>query len=550
MSDWLDLLPNLTPKQRELARESPDPADYLLQEELAEPSEVLAAGSRFYCVAALDLSRYTPDPECLSLLSEEHARRLKALPLFCIGDRLYVAVSRPQDLTALDFVAKSSGRDVEPVLALAQDIEAAITLWMVTSEHSTDFVESIQASVSEEQIAAALEEKLQDQDAPTVRLVDHIFTQGVRMGASDIHLEPFPDKILLRYRLDGYLREHSAPPKAMYPAVVSRIKIASGLDISERRLPQDGRASITVDGKKYDLRVSIIPNLHGEGVVLRILNPHSVQLDLGSLGFDVDIQKRYEALLQLPYGIILVTGPTGSGKSTTLYATLNHISDIANKVITLEDPVEYQLPGITQIQIHPDIGYTFAEGLKAILRHDPDTVLVGEIRDLESAQIAVRAALTGHQMFSTLHTNDSLQAITRLCDMGVPLYQIMASLNGVIAQRLLRRLCPKCKQLEQPDPERLRALGLSAAEADGKVFAPVGCPDCHRLGYKGRVAIYELLEITARIRRLTPTEAQPERIREEAEKDGTYFPLQASANRKVLQGLTSLEEATSLLVGK
>ena len=550
MSDWLDLLPLLTPELRTKARNAPDGGEFLLAQDLAQADEILAACSQFFHVPSLRLGPYNPEPLALSILSEEQARRARALPLFLIKDRLYLAVADPQNLKVLDLVARLTGCVVEPVVAVLREIDEAITRWMVSHERSSQFVASIAASRPQQEVAGPAEENLEDREAPTIRLVDHILKQAVRLGASDIHFEPFAEIVMLRYRVDGHLRECPPPPKSMYAAIVSRIKIASDLDIAERRLPQDGRSSVVVDDKRYDLRVSVIPNLHGEGIVVRILSPYSIGLNLSSLGFEADMQARYEGLLRLPYGIILVTGPTGSGKTTTLYATLNHVKDISRKVITLEDPVEYQLAGITQIQLQPEIGYTFAVGLRAILRHDPDTVLVGEIRDLESAEIAIRAALTGHQMFSTLHTNTATQAITRLCDMGIPLYLLMASLNGVLSQRLLRRLCPVCKQPDQPDLARLKVVGITATEAEGKVFRPNGCSECHHIGYRGRVAIYELLQITKKIRGLSPDQTQPDLLREHAEKEGAFLSLQRSAALKVLEGVTSVEEAASLAVAE
>ncbi len=546
MSGILDALPLLTAEQRLFASQSGDPIATVIQEKWMEPDALLRAASEYFRVPWLQLSRYQPDPEAVSLLSEEQARRLRLVPLFRLQDHLYVAVGNPQNLQVQDFVAKLTGLVVEPIFALPKDIEDALNRWMLTSEKTSKVLADITARVQQD-VLGDQTAVLEDREAPTIKIVDHLITQAIRLGASDIHLEPFPDKILLRYRIDGHLREFPAPSSSIFNAVVSRIKISSGMDIAERRLPQDGRSSIEVDDRQYDLRVSIIPNLHGEGIVMRILNSHSIQLDLTALGFDPALLARYEKILKRPHGVILVTGPTGSGKSTTLYATLRKISDVSRKVITLEDPVEYQLAGITQIQVQPEIGYTFAAGLKAILRHDPDTVLVGEIRDLESAQIAIRAALTGHQMFSTLHTNDAPQAVTRLADMGVPLYQILASLNGVLAQRLVRRLCPRCKEPCHPEASGLAALGL---EADSEVtfFGPRGCQECNNIGYKGRVAVHELLDFTPTIRRLPPDQAYAETIADIASQEGAFFSLKTGLANKVRQGLTSIDEALALVV--
>ena len=542
MSDWGELL-ELSQEQRERLSHQSDPADFLLQQRWVEESLLLDAVSRHYECPALALRRFHPDPSCVHLLSEEQARRIRAIPLFRVGQHLYLAVSDPHNLQTQDFVAKITGLVVEPVFALRKDIEEALNRLLLTSEESTRTLQAIAAAVREDNLSQLQQTvTLEDRDAPTIKMVDHILAQAIRLGASDLHLECFPNKVLLRYRVDGLLREFPGPPLALYNAVISRIKISAGMDIAERRLPQDGRSSLMVDQKKYDLRVSIIPNVHGEGVVIRILNPQAVQLELSTLGFEPEILQRYELILKRPHGIILVTGPTGSGKSTTLYATLHRISDTSRKTITLEDPVEYQLPGITQIQVQPDIGYTFAQGLRAILRHDPDVVLVGEIRDLESAQIAVRAALTGHQMFSTLHTNDAPQAVTRLMDMGIPFYQIQASLNGVLAQRLVRRLCPRCRQLQESPSDSLAALGL-----EGEFFAAAGCQECNHFGFKGRMGVHELLDFTPELRALPVESANSELIATAALACGALIPMRYSLARKVSQGLTSVDEALALI---
>ncbi|MFN8608306.1 MAG: GspE/PulE family protein [Vulcanimicrobiota bacterium] len=542
---WIDSLPNLDEEQRAQLRQSGEPLEMLLERKWVSEMDAFQAASRYYNCPVLSLRRYQPDPAAVRLLSEQQARRVRSLPLFCVGNHLYLAVSDPENLQSQDFVAQLTGLVVEPVLALAHEIDEALNRSMLTEEASSQTLEAITAAVQDEtRLAIQHTAVIEDRDVPTVKLVDHILTQAIRLGASDLHLEAFPHKILLRYRIDGQLREFPAPPKPIYPAVVSRIKITSSLDIAERRLPQDGRASIVVDDKKYDLRVSIIPNVHGEGIVIRILNPHAISMDLAGLGFEPDILERYQRILARPHGVVLVTGPTGSGKSTTLYATLNQISGIARKVITLEDPVEYQLANVTQIQIQPEIGYTYGQGLRAILRHDPDVVLVGEIRDLESAQIAIRAALTGHQMFSTLHTNDAPQAITRLLDMGIPFYQLQAALNGVLAQRLVRRLCVRCRRPDQGTLEALLNLGLSAEQ---DTYVPVGCPECNGIGYRGRVAVHELLDFTPSLRRLRSDQVNAEDIARLAATEGAFFPMAECLRRKVLAGTTSVSEALELL---
>ncbi|MBN9416274.1 MAG: type II/IV secretion system protein [Candidatus Eremiobacteraeota bacterium] len=540
---WLERL-NLDEDQLQQLRQAVEPLEMVLDRKWATECEAFQAASLHYNCPVLSLRRYQPDPEAVRLLSEQQARRVRSVPLFRVGNRLYLAVADPENLQNQDFVAQLTGCVIEPVLALSKDIDEALNRSMITDERSSQTLEAITADVVGETKIIQQSAVIEDRDVPTVKLVDHIIMQAIRLGASDLHLEAFPHKVLLRYRIDGQLREFPAPPKAIYAAVVSRIKITSSLDIAERRLPQDGRASIYVDDKKYDLRVSIIPNVHGEGIVIRILNPHAVSMNLTALGFERDILERYERILARPHGVVLVTGPTGSGKSTTLYATLNGISGIAKKIITLEDPVEYQLANITQIQIQPEIGYTYAQGLRAILRHDPDVVLIGEIRDLESAQIAIRAALTGHQMFSTLHTNDAPQAVTRLLDMGIPFYQLQAALNGILAQRLVRRLCPRCRRPDEGSLDALLDLGL---RADQETFAGVGCPECNNIGYKGRVAVHELLDFTPSLRRLRGDQINAEDIAHQAASEGAFFTMADSLRRKVLSGVTSVAEALELL---
>jgi len=543
LSGWLELL-TLTDEQRQQLRQLPDPLEAVIERKWASEKEAFEAASLHYNCPVLSLRRYQPDLEAVRLLTEQQARRVRSLPLFRVGNRLYLAVSDPENLQNQDFVAQLTGCVIEPILALSKEIDEALNRSMITDERSSKTLHDITAAVEGETKVHQQSSVIEDRDVPTVKLVDHILTQAIRLGASDLHLEAFPHKVLLRYRIDGQLREFPAPPKAVYNAIVSRIKITSSLDIAERRMPQDGRASIIIDDKKYDLRVSIIPNINGEGIVIRILNPYAISMDLTALGFERDILERFQRILARPHGVVLVTGPTGSGKSTTLYATLNQISGIAKKIITLEDPVEYQLANVTQIQIQPEIGYTYAQGLRAILRHDPDVVLVGEIRDLESAQIAIRAALTGHQMFSTLHTNDAPQAITRLLDMGIPFYQLQAALSGILAQRLVRRLCPQCKRPEEAALQALLDLGIQSGQ---ETLGGPGCSECNGIGYRGRVAVHELLDFTPTLRRLPADQINAEDIATQALSEGAYFTLAESLKRKVVSGLTSVSEAIQLL---
>ena len=389
------------------------------------------------------------------------------------------------------------------------------------------------------------DEELNEDQSPVVKEVWRILRQGIRLGASDIHLEPEKDFVTLRYRIDGVLHTFAAPEKERYSAVVSRIKVISDLDIAEKRLPQDGRISTELESREYDLRVSILPNVHGEGVCIRILDSSTAGRPLEKMGFDPELLQRYEQVIRKPHGIVLVTGPTGSGKSTTLYSTLSRINTPERKLITVEDPVEYKLAGMQQVPIKPDIGYTFGVGLKAILRHDPDIIMLGEIRDLDSAQIAFRAALTGHLLFSTLHTNSAAQAVLRLVDMGLPKYQVVAGLNGVLAQRLVRVLCPHCKQESKLTPEQIKEFDLPTDSGGEKIYEPGGCGKCDNLGFKGRTGVHEFIRITPEMKRLKEDEISTASLEDLARQDG-FQSLRESALKKLFQGETSLSEVIAV----
>lgn len=546
---WVNRFPLETALLQEAASlpNSAQVCNYLLSQGVP-PTDVLREMARFFEVPWLHMQDYLLDESCLGLVSERQIRRLGVLPLFRIGEVLYLASASPEDVDARDWVRKGTGLEVEVVAVLPADLEAAQNRILLSTQRSEREMQTLVQQIGRHRPAedeALSTYGLEDREAPTIKLVDRILSQAIYLRASDIHLEPHSDRACLRYRIDGRLHEYPGPPLHLMAGVVSRIKIASCLDIAERRLPQDGRITITVDGKDYDLRVSVIPYLHGEGVVIRVLNPGEIVLDLTALGFEPDTLERYQRLIAHPYGIILVTGPTGSGKTTTLYATLKRIFNPELKFLTLEDPVEHQLPGINQIQMHADIGMTFGHGLRAILRHDPDVIMLGEIRDLESAEIAVRASLTGHLLFSTLHTNNATLAVTRLVDMGLPLYQVLASLIGVLAQRLMRRLCPACKEATPFTAEHQRLLRLHNPLQ--QLHQPRGCAECNFLGYRGRVAVYELLEMTPSIRRLLSRGADDEQLRARARKDG-FVSMRESALMKLAEGVTSLEEVLSVTV--
>jgi type IV pilus assembly protein PilB len=503
--------------------------------------------SHYYRLPSLDLEYYYPDREAAGKITEDIARRFLIVPLFQLDEKLYVALKDPDNLTVQNYIRQLTGLEVEPVLSVETDLNSSINRIYVTKEETAKEMGGYKAKEEKlEQKQAETQIRIEDDEAPAIKLVNYMLTQAVNLGASDIHLEPFPEKVMLRYRVDGVLHEFPPPPLHIFRAVVSRIKIISNMDVAERRLPQDGRSGININNRDYDLRVSIIPNVNGEGVVIRILDTQGKGKGLDEIGFNKKMLDQYKKLIVKPHGILLVTGPTGSGKSSTLYATLKYIYTPKKKIITLEDPVEYQMEGLTQIAVNAGIGFTFGAGLRAVLRHDPDIVMLGEIRDLESAEIAIRASLTGHLVLSTLHTNDTPSSVTRLIDMGIQSFLVFSSLNGILAQRLVRRLCPSCKVKIDLTEEEIFSTGIKSLPPGVVLYGPKGCSACGNLGYKGRIAIHELLEVTNGMRRLKSEEITPEKIRDLAIAEGNFMSLRDSALEKFFQGITGIEEVLSL----
>jgi len=488
------------------------------------------------------------DPTIVVLIPEEMARRHQLIAIDKDEKELTVAMANPLDVFAHDELKIRLGYDVKTVLSYGEDIDKALDeVFGVTDEWDQVIgkIENMQVTVlkEEEKEAADLSAITESEEAPIIALVNLVILRAVKEKASDIHIEPFgEDTLKVRYRIDGILHDVMSLPRNLQLAVISRIKIMSDLDIAERRLPQDGRIQVNVGGRNINIRVSILPAVTGESAVLRILDPSSILLDLDSLGFSPDILPDFLSLIKKPNGIILVTGPTGSGKSTTLYTTLNLLNSTEKKIMTIEDPVEYRLKGITQVQAKPKIGLTFAAGLRSFLRQDPDIMLVGEIRDKETAEIAVQAALTGHIVLSTLHTNDAPSSVIRLIDMGIEPFLISSSVIGVIAQRLVRRICSKCKKEIKitPDIEKI----LDEYEISGNeitLYKGEGCPYCKDTGYKGRIAIFELMVITENIRDLINKNVTTGKLREAAIKEG-MCQLREDGIKKVCEGLTTIDE--------
>ena len=475
----------------------------------------------------------------LEALLPEFLRTHRVLPLRAENGVLHVAMRAPQDAFVVKALHLTTGLEVRPAVALGSDIDKAL-------KRALDDAEAVQAddALADEGDAGDFVEHLRDlaSEAPVIRLVNTIIGRVIELRASDIHLEPFDDGLHVRYRVDGVLHPGEVVPAAQGAAVSSRVKLLAHLDIAERRLPQDGRIKTRVKGRELDLRVSTVPTVHGESVVMRVLDRASVRLNLEDMGFEKDTLARFNQLVHRPHGILLVTGPTGSGKTTTLYAALAKLDSTSQKIITVEDPVEYQLEGINQIQVHSQINLTFANALRSILRQDPDIIMIGEMRDGETAQIAVQSSLTGHLVLSTLHTNTAASAVVRMQDMGVERYLITSTVNGVLAQRLVRRLCPHCKTAVQPDPALLQTSGLGRFLAPGApVYEAKGCDHCRGTGYQGRTGIHELLVVDEAMRSAILQGLDASALQSIAVKAGMYT-LYDDGLRKVAAGVTSLDE--------
>ncbi|MGH9267505.1 MAG: GspE/PulE family protein, partial [Acidimicrobiales bacterium] len=512
----------------------------LLDQGRVNEADLMAALAAQIGIEFVDLSDYPIDPSAATLITDGMARKYQALPVAWKDGQLIVAMADPGNVFALDDIRTITRSPVKAVMATR-----AAVLEAVDKHHRLDSeAEEISAQAASEfepdEDPGGLGEVVED--APIVKLVNLLITQAVTDRASDIHVEPAERDVRVRYRIDGVLHERMRPPKNIQAGIISRLKIMADINIAERRVPQDGRVTATIAGKAVDLRVATLPTVYGEKVVMRILDKSKALLNLDDLGFLPESRERFQRSFTKPYGTILVTGPTGSGKSTTLYATLNILNDEAKNVITVEDPVEYRLAGINQVQVNNKAGMTFAAALRSILRSDPDIVLVGEIRDRETATIAIEAALTGHLVLSTLHTNDAATTPTRLVEMGVEPFLVASALDCIVAQRLARRLCEKCKQAYRPAAGELDTVGWDLnGDSPPELFRAVGCTACSKTGYHGRFGIHEVLGVTEDIERLIVERAHSEDVKKYAIAEG-MVPLRHAGLRQVANGITSLEE--------
>ena len=533
-------------KQKETSKRL---GEILVEDGVISQDQLNSALAERLGVESIGLEENDVDSLAATMIPEKLARRYGAIPIkFLDENTLQVAMVDPTNVFAIDDLRMMTGYDIKPAIATAEDIFNQISK-----------VHRLGDTVDEEDLNGETEEETEAQatadirdvasEAPIIKLVNGVISQGVDDRASDIHFEPQEKELAIRYRVDGVLHEVMSVPKRMQAGVLSRLKVMADIDIAERRIPQDGRIGLSVGGKPIDIRVASMPTVYGEKIVLRLLDKSSVLLNLSDLGFSEVALKRYEGAFRKPYGAILVTGPTGSGKSTTLYATLNVLNSREKNIITVEDPVEDRLGGINQTQINPKAGLTFASGLRAILRSDPDIVMVGEIRDKETAQIAIESALTGHLVLSTLHTNDAPGALTRLTEMGIEPFLTASAIECVLAQRLARKLCPECKEEYKPTDEALRQNGFpdKVIGQNISLYRPTGCSRCNKTGYKGRLGLYEVMLISEAIERLTVERKSADEISRVAQAEG-MVTLRTDGLDKVINGLTSMEEIGRVII--
>ena len=508
----------------------------------AKESDVARCCAVNYGMEYVDLTHVTPAKEIVDMVKLEDARRYAMVPIGFDQNRLEIAISDPFDTDTIDSLNHVLGYDVDPRVSSHEQINDAIGRWYDEAIGGAD-ADSNMVVLSESSGSDSGSGETGANDAPVIKLVGQILKESFNAGASDIHIEPLEKSVRVRYRIDGVLHEVANHPRNLLSSIIARIKIMTGaMSIAEKRFPQDARIQLRLGDKDLDLRVSTIPTNHGESVVMRILDKSALNLGLAQLGFLSDDQATFEQLITLPDGILLVTGPTGSGKTTTLYACLNYINKPDRKIITVEDPVEYQMSGINQVMVKEDVGMTFAAALRSILRQAPNIIMIGEIRDLETASIAINASLTGHLVFSTLHTNDAPSAVARMADIGVKRFLIASAVRAIIAQRLIRKLCSECKTPGQLNDREIKALSLDAAQLnDSTIMTPEGCVKCRATGYKGRAGIFEIFEIDDEVRHMVNENLSTPQLRRQAREIGMRT-LREDGIRKVLSGMTSASE--------
>ena len=510
----------------------------LIRENRVTEDQVAQVCAQSSSMEFIDLRSTAISPDMFDHIPEDLARRFRVVPVMDDGYALTVAISDPLNFEVLDTLPHVIGREINPICATGSAIDQCIQInygGLVLQEEEGDEEFSFGDEAGDES------------DAPIIRMVQQIFSEALKVRASDIHIEPLETSLRIRYRVDGKLIEADNHPKKLLPAIIARLKVMSGtMSIAEKRLPQDGRIQLKSGNKEIDLRVSSVPSSHGESIVMRILDKSALVLGLGELGFLSDDQEDFRRYIKLPDGIILVTGPTGSGKTTTLYACLNYINKPDRKIITVEDPVEYEMPGINQVMVKADIGMTFSAALRAMLRQAPNVIMIGEIRDAETANIAINAALTGHLVFSTLHTNDAPSAVARLADIGVKKFLIASAVRAIIAQRLVRKLCPVCKEPAVLDEREMRMLNFDPMqEMNHTIYGPGGCEQCRNKGYKGRMGIFEILEIDDEVRHMINKDLTSPQLRKRARELGMRT-LREDGIRKVQSGMTSASEVISV----
>ncbi len=515
---------------------------------VASEDEITSFIGKQLNMGTLRLADVELNPEIVQLIPVDIARKFNVIAVSRLGKNLIVAISDPNNIYVLDAVKFITGCSIQPVISPEKAIQKAIETYYKDEDGFSEIVKGLEDDTSLEVVAAEDEAPsdadLQSaiQDKPLVKLVDSIIADAIRSGASDIHFETYEKRIRVRFRVDGDLKEMAPIPFKYRAAIISRLKVMSDLDISERRLPQDGRVKVKIQDRTVDLRVSVLPTIFGEKVVMRILDPKALMVDMTKLGFAEDSLKRFNDAIHLPYGIILVTGPTGSGKTTTLYSALKQINTVDVNIMTAEDPVEFNFDGINQVLVRSDIGLTFASALRSFLRQDPDIIMVGEIRDGETAEIAIRAALTGHLVFSTLHTNDAPSSILRLVDMGIPNYLVAGSTRLIMAQRMTRKICQVCKEEISLTDEQIEALDVpEAMTKDLKAFKGPGCNECNNSGLSGRTGVYEVMPVSHKIERMILASASEAELRKQAIEEGMKT-LRMAAVEKMIQGIISVDE--------